>query len=177
MNKRNVFIASAAALIVVVGAVWFFFLRSDAPPPATIEDAVASVTSTTAGDSGGTTQGPESTVPNRDGLDGSWSADTEVSFVGYRIDEELASIGAITAVGRTNQITADLEFQGSQVTSLDVTVDMTTLESDRSQRDSAMRSRGLETSSFPEAAFSLTTPIGLGAVPAEGETFIDFSGR
>ena len=172
MNKRNVLIASLMALGVLAGAIWFFFLRSDAPPPATIEDAVASVTSTTAADdAGGTTAAPESTVPARDGLEGSWSVDTEVSFVGYRIDEELASIGAITAVGRTSQLTAGLEFEGSQVTALDVTVDMTTLESDRSQRDSAMRSRGLETDSFPEATFSLTAPIELGSVPAEGETF------
>lgn len=172
MSKRNVLIASVAALVAVTGAIWFFFLRSDAPPPATIEDAVASVTSTTAADGAGdTTVAPESTIPARDGLDGSWAADTDVSFVGYRIDEELASIGAITAVGRTSQLRADLEFRGSQVTTLNVVVDMTTLQSDQSRRDGAMKTRGLETNSFPEATFSLTAPIELGSAPAEGETF------
>ncbi len=172
MSKRNALIASVVALVVLAGAVWFFFLRSDAPPPATIEDAVASVTSTTAaGGAGGPTVAPESTVPARDGLDGSWAADTDVSFVGYRIDEELASIGAITAVGRTSQLTADLDFEGSQVTAVIVTVDMTTLQSDQSRRDGAMKTRGLETNTFPEATFSLTAPIELGSAPSEGETF------
>jgi polyisoprenoid-binding protein YceI len=176
MNKRTVLIGLVGAVVLFAGAVWFFFLRSDAPPPATLEDAVASVTSTTAADSAAdtaaeTTAAPETTVGAREGLDGAWVVDTAVSFVGYRIDEELANLGSVTAVGRTGEIDAALTFTGSAVTDLSVSVDMTTLESDRSQRDSAMRTRGLETSSFPESSYILTNPIELGAVPANGETF------
>lgn len=172
MSRRNLVIGFVAVLAVLAGAVWFFFLRGDAPPPASIEDAVASVTSTTAvAESGATTTTPATTIPAREGLDGSWGVDPDVSFVGYRIDEELASVGAITAVGRTSQLSAELEFEGLEVTSLSVTVDMTTLESDQSRRDSAMNSRGLETDSFPNASFSLTSPIELGSTPSEGETF------
>ena len=172
MNKRYVVLGLIGAVVVLGGAVWFFFLRSDAPPPATLEDAVASLTSTTsAGTTSETTSAPETTAAARDGLDGSWVVDPAVSFVGYRIDEELASLGSVTAVGRTSTIDAELVFAGTEVSELSVTVDMTTLESDRSQRDGAMRTRGLESSSFPEASYVLTTPIGLGSVPVDGETF------
>ena len=152
---------------------WFFFLRSDAPPPATLEDAVAAVsgeTTTTSGDGATeTTAAPSTTVVSPIGLDGAWTIDPALSFVGYRIDEELASIGATTAVGRTSDIDARLTFEGSSVTELSVSVDMTTLQSDRSQRDNAMGSRGLQTSSFPSATFVLTAPIELGSAPADGE--------
>ncbi len=172
MNKKTLIIGGAGAVVVLAAAVWFFFLRSDAPPPATLEDAVASVTSTTVADSSSdTTTAPETTAPTREGLDGPWSVDQSLSFVGYRIDEELASLGSITAVGRTSAIDAALEYSGTQVSSLSVTVDMTTLESDRSRRDGAMRTRGLETDTFPESTFVLTDPIELGSVPVEGETF------
>jgi polyisoprenoid-binding protein YceI len=176
MNKKTVLIGLVGAVFLFAGAVWFFFLRSDAPPPATLEDAVASVTSTTAADiaadaAAETTAAPDTTVASRASLDGAWVADTAVSFVGYRIDEELANLGSVTAVGRTGEIDATLTFTGSAVTDLSVTVDMTTLESDRSQRDSAMRTRGLETSTFPESSYILTSPIELGVDPADGETF------
>lgn len=170
MNRKTLLLGVAGAIVVLVGAVWFFFLRSDAPPEANLEDAVAAVTSTTTA-TGSEPADPAPTTEARDGLDGAWTVDQSASFVGYRIDEELASLGAITAVGRTSDITANLQFAGSDVTDLQVTVDMTTLTSDRSQRDSAMRTRGLETNTFPEASFALTAPVSLGAVPAEGDTF------
>lgn len=172
MNKRYLVLGLAGVVVVLAGAVWFFFLRSDAPPPATLEDAVASLTTTTTADTAAeTTSAPETAVGAEAGLDGSWVVDPAVSFVGYRIGEELASLGSVTAVGRTSTIDAALVFAGTEVSELSVTVDMTTLESDRSQRDGAMRTRGLETSSFPEASYVLTAPIDLGSIPAEGETF------
>ena len=170
MNRKTLLLGAVGAVVVLVGAVWFFFLRSDAPPEANLEDAVAAVTSTTEGP-GEAPAEPTPTTAARDGLDGDWTVEQSASFVGYRIDEELASLGAITAVGRTSEIVATLQFSGSEVTSLEVTVDMTTIASDRSLRDSAMRTRGLETNTFPEASFVLTSPIDLGAVPAEGDTF------
>ena len=180
MSKRNIVIGLIGAAIVLVGAVWYFFLRSDAPPPATLEGAVAAVTgetttTTTLGDGepAATTAAPETTAApaTSDGLDGTWVADLSLSFVGYRIEEELASIGSVTAVGRTSEVDATLAFSGSSVAELSVTVDMTTLQSDRSRRDGAMATRGLETNTFPDASFVLTSPIDLGAVPTEGESF------
>jgi polyisoprenoid-binding protein YceI len=159
MSRRNMLVTALVALIVAGGAAWWFLLRSDAPPPASLDEAVAAV------GSGGTGIGGDGS------LDGSWAVDQATSFAGYRIDEELAGIGAATAVGRTSEIDATLEFSGSSVTAAEITVDLTTLQSDRSQRDNAIRTRGLETQSFPTAAFTLTRSIDLGSIPAPGSSF------
>lgn len=177
MNKRNLLIGSLSAVVILIAAVWFFFIRSDAPPPASLEEAVAAVTdeTTTAppGDSSDTTAPPATTsAPTGvEGLDGTWVVDQGLSFAGYRIGEELASIGTTTAVGRTSDVEATLTFAGTIASDLAVTVDMTTLQSDRSRRDDALGTRGLETNAFPTATFVLTEPIDLGTVPEEGATF------
>ena len=55
-------------------------------------------------------------------LDGSWKVNTSIgtgatgSFVGYRVQEQLAGIGAHTAVGRTSNVTGSFTLQGTTVT-------------------------------------------------------------
>jgi polyisoprenoid-binding protein YceI len=62
-----------------------------------------------------------------------------------------------------------MTVEGTQVTALEVTVDMTTLQSDDSRRDGQLAERGLETNAFPTATFVLTEPIELGSEPGVGE--------
>ncbi|MEA2000869.1 MAG: YceI family protein [Actinomycetota bacterium] len=169
MKLQKIVIGLAGVGLLLIGAVWFFFIRSDAPPEASLEDAVAAVGEDAIADTG-SGSGDSIGADGVDGLDGAWVVDQGLSFVGYRITEELASIGATTAVGRTSDVVGTLTFAGTQVTELSVSVDMTTLQSDRSRRDSAMRTRGLETDTFSTAAFVLSEPIELGAAPREGET-------
>lgn len=175
MSKRNILIAVVAVVVILAGAIWYFFIRSDAPPPASLEEAVETVTEDTQATSGGSTTttvaGDMTVAVTEAGLDGSWTVAQASSFAGYRIGEELASIGTIEAVGRTGDVEAALNFSGTEITDLTVTVDMTTLESDRSRRDGALRTRGLETDTFPTATFVLTEALDLGAVPAEGAAF------
>ena len=110
------------------------------------------------------------------GLDGTWSVDPSVgsfsdfsgSFVGYRVEEELATVGAATAVGRTPDVTGTLTLAGAQITAVDMSADLSTLQSDKSQRDGQLRRQALETDQFPTAIFTLTQPIDLGAVPTDG---------
>lgn len=92
------------------------------------------------------------------------------TFVGFRIKEELASIGAKTVVGRTPGITGSMEIAGNQVVAASFVADMTQLITDSAGRTEALqgRSGGLETSTFPEAIFVLTEPIDLGEIPPEG---------
>ena len=92
------------------------------------------------------------------------------SFVGYRIDEELANIGAATAVGRTGQIEASLSFDGAAVTAVEIVADLRTLRSDQSFRDGALRDRGLESDTYPFATFRLTEPIVIERLPVDGDT-------
>lgn len=110
-------------------------------------------------------------------FDGTWNVDSSIgsfsdfsgSFVGYRVQEELANIGAATAVGRTPDVTGSLTFDGSTVTGADFTADLSTLQSDRPQRDGQLRRQALETGTYPTATFKLTQPMDLGTVPADGQ--------
>ena len=50
-----------------------------------------------------------------------------------------------------------------------MTADLTTLQSDEANRDRQLQRQGIETATYPTATFTLTQPIELDAVPAEGE--------
>ena len=118
---------------------------------------------------------PESAGPVN--LDGVWSVDTTLgsfedyssSWAGYRVGEELSGIGTTEAVGRTPAVSGTLEIAGATVVSAVVDVDLTTLVSDRPQRDGLVR-RALDTSQFPSARFELTEPVSFDVLPAAGES-------
>ncbi len=89
--------------------------------------------------------------------------------MGYRVQEELAQIGAKTAVGRTPDVTGSLTIEGTTIPKASFTANLQTLQSDSDRRDGAIRGQALETDQFPEATFELTKPIDLGKIPADGE--------
>ena len=116
----------------------------------------------------GQTAGSE--PPSLAELAGVWTlSERGESFVGYRIDEELANIGAATAVGRTGDVTATLEFDGAVVTTVEIVADLRTLRSDQGFRDGALRTRGLESDTYPFATFRLAEPIPIERLPLEGD--------
>ena len=88
---------------------------------------------------------------------GTWTVAAD-SQVGYRVKETLAGVDTEGA-GRTNAITGTMTIDGTTVTATDLTVDMTTFESDDSRRDGQFNGRIMEVSQFPTATFTLTTPI------------------
>jgi len=112
------------------------------------------------------------------GTAGMWTVDPSVgsfsdfsgSFVGYRVQETLANVGAATAVGRTPKVTGSATIDGTRVTAADFTADLTTLESDDPRRDGQLTHQALETNRYPTATFKLTQPIDLGSIPAPGQT-------
>ena len=91
------------------------------------------------------------------------------SFVGYRIDEELARIGSATAVGRTSDVTGTLEFDGATITAVEVMANLQGLRSDDDRRDGQLERQALETGAFPEATFVLAEPITVEGDPASGD--------
>lgn len=111
--------------------------------------------------------------------DGTWRVDTSIgsfsdfssSFVGYRVQEQLAGIGANTAVGRTPDVSGSLTLSGTTVTAVEVTANLATLKSDDDRRDNSLRRQALETASYPTATFRLTEPIQIGSLPADAATF------
>jgi polyisoprenoid-binding protein YceI len=171
MTRRTRWIVGIAAVVVLAGAgASFAFWQAfggDAPPPVALTTPSTSLASGSA--TGSATSG---------GLDGAWRidstsgslADGSSTYAGYRVQEQVSGIGANTAVGRTQSVTGSMTIDGTSIAALEVTVDMTTLVSDRPQRDDQLRERGLETDTFPTATFTLTQPIEVGSRPKDGET-------
>ena len=181
------------ALAVVVFLVWFFLIRdtsaasvdSDAAAEARQEALDAAAEDPPAEAQPPAENAPAPAEPEANGalLDGTWSVDTTIgtfddacltevcdsTFVGFRIDEELAGFGAKTVVGRTPGVSGSLELEGTTITTTDILVDMTGLITDSGSRTNAIRNQAIETNAFPEARFVLTGPIELGAIPADGE--------
>ena len=165
----------ALGALAVAGGLAYLFLRPAAPPPVGLGSPGpgSSTAATTAPLPSGSTAtlGP-------DGLDGTWTIDPSIgsfsdfssSFVGYRVDETFTDQSANTAVGRTPNVTGTLTLDGSSITAVDVTADLTTLESDDDRRDGQLRRQSIETEQFPTATFKLTSPIDLGSVPTDGAT-------
>jgi polyisoprenoid-binding protein YceI len=172
-------VAALIALAILAGAaygVWYLFLKpsgpaavSDATLPPLPSSSAAPGASASAASSGSTSGG----------FDGTWNVDTSVgsvadgsgTFVGYRVQEQLASIGANTAVGRTGDVTGSLTMAATRITAATITADLTSLQSDDNRRDGQLSHQGIQTSQFPTATFTLTSPIDLGSVPADGTTF------
>jgi polyisoprenoid-binding protein YceI len=175
VTARRLIVVVLALAIAAGGAygLWYLFLKPAGPAAVALPEASAAptdpdATSSTASASAGSTSGS---------LDGTWTVDGSVgsfsdfsgSFVGYRIQEELASIGGNEAVGRTPAVTGSLTIAGTAVTQVEVSADMSGLQSDDDRRDNQLRRQSIETDAFPTATFSLTSPIELGSIPAEGQ--------
>lgn len=101
-------------------------------------------------------------------LAGAWTVrESDATFVGYRIKEILSGVD-FTAVGRTPDVSGSLESDGSAITVVDITADLTGLTSDNSSRDGQLRTQALQTNTFPTARFTLTAPIAVDGVPELG---------
>jgi polyisoprenoid-binding protein YceI len=165
MRRRWVQLAIVLAVLVVgVAGVLLFQVFSGTTPPQAALSSVSVV--------------PSSSASGSSDFAGAWSLDTESgsltdgssTFAGYRVQEQLSTLGTHDAVGRTQQVEGSMTLTDSQVTALDISVDMTTLASDDERRDGQLGERGLETDAFPTATFSLTEPIDIPKPPQIGET-------
>jgi polyisoprenoid-binding protein YceI len=147
-----------AVAVALVGGpyVYIHFIEGKAPPPLTL--ATPSVTSSA---DGATSSGQAAGAS-----DGTWNVSSG-SLVGYRVNEVLFGQSNV-AVGRASGITGSITVNGTTITAGSFKVDMTTVGSDQSRRDGQFNGRIMETSSYPTAAFSLTDPIDLGSIPAQG---------
>ena len=158
------------AAVVVGGAFYWFVLRDDPPPELSISAG------TTGNGNGSSTKTTTGKAPAS--LDGTWvvfaGRDTTA---GFRIDESFASgLAGHTAVGRSDDVSGSMTVAGSEITKAKFTVDLTRLGfSDDipgmsvTNRANAMKGRGLQTDTFPDATFELTKPIDFGARPTEGK--------
>lgn len=169
MNRTTrIILVVAAALVVLAGAGILWFFSGDEPDEVGLEAATEQLTDPATSATEGTSDASSSTEPAD--IDGTWSVDTNSgdfdyetatgTFAGFRIEEELAQIGSTTAVGRTGDVSGELTVEGTTVTGADFRIDMTTITTNESRRDDNVQD-ALETSEFPDAAFSLVEPIEL----------------
>ncbi len=95
----------------------------------------------------------------------------EESEARYRAQEELASVGATEAVGRTNAIIGNILFgdDGLPLACSGFAVDLRTLQSDSARRDNYLWENTLETGTYPLATFLLSAVEGLEEPLADGE--------
>lgn len=188
MNRTTTRVAIGGVVLLVLAVAGFLWWRStSAAPEVELSNAADLADSDTTEEPAETPVATaEPTAPSAVGeaetsagsgdLEGTWTIEpgnaesvNDGTFAGYRVDEELAQIGATTATGRTPEVTGQLTVEGGVISEVEVEADLTGLTSDQEFRDQALADRGLETSIFPTATFRLTQPLELPEAFAGGE--------
>ncbi len=176
-RRRRLVLAAIVTILVLAAAagagIWWFF-RGDAPDTVSLQAATEQVTDTSAA----TAVAATATADTATAIAGTWTVDTSIgefsyedstgTFVGFRIDEELSGLGSTTAVGRTPDVSGTVTIEGTTLTAATIEADMTSITTNDSRRDDKVQS-ALETSTYPTAAFVLTSPVDLGAAATSGE--------
>ena len=193
MTRKRMLIGGGVLAIAIIAAaiflLWWFLIRDDAPPPVNLREAVESLedkgtpeATPTATPATATETAAEATATataraaaseaaaDAPGAEGTWTlVEGRESFVGYRVEEELATIGYKEAVGRSPTIEATITVAGGQLTGVTVTADLRDLKSDDSRRDGALRRQALQSDAFPTATFELTEAVAVPEGLARGE--------
>ena len=155
---RRLLIVLVACVVLGIGAGFAIFAvrGADAPPPPSLPERATATPGASAPPAGRATW---RVISGRD-----------PTFVGYRVREQFVSFGVVDAVGRTGEVTGTAQIDGDTIEGAELETDMTTLRSDESRRDLALRRRGIETDRFPTATFVLTGPFEISRepVPARG---------
>jgi len=193
-NRRIAVIVVALVAVVAVGGVALYstFLAGDnvpqlgldTPAPSAAAAASASVAAPSAsaaapsGSPGAPTSGP-GTAPSG-GLAGPWTIVSGVA--GYRVRETFLQQNADSdAVGRTESVTGTLTVSGEtgvlRLESASLTVDITSLRSDKDRRDGQLRGRGIQSDTFPTSTFDLATPVELPAGFGSGDVAVALPGK
>ena len=154
----GLFVVVSAIVAAVAGPRIYAAMQPEAQAPL----SVSTPTSTSSGSLATTNE----RQPGAD--NGAWKV-ASGSQAGYRIDEVLNGAD-VTVVGRTEKVTGTATVADGALTAATVVVDVASIATDRSNRDSYFRSTALRTDQFPTATFTLGTPVTLpeiGASPVQ----------
>jgi polyisoprenoid-binding protein YceI len=91
--------------------------------------------------------------------DGTWTV-SPGSSAGYRVDEVLNGAD-VTVAGTTDQVTGSVVIQGGDMASAEVTVDVASIRTDVSQRDSYFRGTVMDADTHPTGTFVVRGPVDL----------------
>ncbi|MBM4410130.1 MAG: YceI family protein [Chloroflexi bacterium] len=161
-------LAATAVVLAAVGLFWFF--GGDEPEAASVDAALQKAATPAATSAAAAAATATATAAPSSDLAGTYQVvKGDSTFAGYRIKEELRSIGSNTAVGRSPDVAGSLTFDGKAITSVEITVQTRSIKSDDARRDNFMQRSGLQTQQFPTAKFVLTQPIAVASLPAEGQ--------
>jgi polyisoprenoid-binding protein YceI len=154
-----------ALLVVAFLLIYFVVFPTSSPKPFTLSTSTAGAAATA---TSAATQASSAAV-----LSGHWKR-VSGSEAGYRVREKLAFLPAESdAVGRTSQVTGAALFSQDAgtvtISSASFDVAVSTLTSDRSQRDEKIHEIGLESSRYPTATFVLSTPLRVSASALAGK--------
>ena len=106
-----------------------------------------------------TVQAQPSDVELAPDTDGTWTIGPG-SSAGYRVDEVLNGAN-VTVAGTTGQVTGSVVVQSGDLASAEVTVDVASISTDTSQRDSYFRSNVMDVATYPTATFTVQGPVDL----------------
>lgn len=117
------------------------------------------------------TEGVEAAVGD---LDGTWTVvpgtDPNSTSAGYTVNEVLRG-EPVTVVGTTGAVTGEADFSGTTLESARFEVEVASLATDSGQRDNQARSASiLDSQKYPVATLSLSEPVDLADIPADGST-------
>jgi polyisoprenoid-binding protein YceI len=133
-------VVAVAAAGVVGGPLVYAALEEDALPAPTVKAQPSDV----------------ALVPE---TDGTWTV-APGSSAGYRVHEVLNGAD-VTVAGTTDQVTGSVVIAGGDLTEGQVTVDVASITTDRSQRDAYFRDNVMDVAANPTATFTVTGPVDL----------------
>lgn len=150
-------------LILVIGGYFVYeIIDTDAPDAVSTDAAIEQLT---------TESGPvEDAFAAMIEVAGIWTIDDDFgefgfdnasgSFAGFRVEKSFFSGQGATAVGRTGGVSGHVVIDAKALSSAEIVVDMTQVESDESARESAIKS-AIKVSDHPTGTFLVTTPVPL----------------
>jgi hypothetical protein len=175
-NRILIVVALAGLGLVALGAFWF--VSRDTVDAVDLDRALADAAAAEAPSSGAS--GTSDAAAGGDAAavtdaTGTWVVDTGFvafdtatgagSWVGYRVDEELAGVGAFTAVGRSPRVEGEVVIDDAVVVSATIRADLQGLVSDNANRDARVRPLFADR----PVVFTLSESVDFGAVPSDGQ--------
>ncbi|NUP75796.1 MAG: YceI family protein [Sinomonas sp.] len=170
MFKRKFLLIAIVAVALIglaagVGPQIYAAMQPEAPAPLTVASASAPASAAAPSSS---SSGASSLAATSDA--GTWKA-AGGSQAGYRIAEVLNGAN-VTVVGRTTKVSGTVTVDDETLTAASIQVDVASIATDNSGRDSQFRGMVMHASQFPTASFALTEPA---KVPALGTSPVSLS--